>query len=469
MKRTLFFLVLTVFVITACGTPSTPVPAPTNTHIPLPTETAIPTATLEPSPTPMPIGGGGKFIMQVAPLLVPKEFNSQESASWFSASSDGTNLELLNWQIWSISPDGKRALTYTSDRKIALTNLDGTTSISLDDSLDYYINSNFQTAIWLPNGNIALLAFDKSQSAKILVFLVSPDGKLTKWEKASQIMQEYAELLFLSPNRDELYLKTMCGNNRCNTRYYVISLDDSEQKQILENVNRLQDLYISPSGQYIAYVDTSKNIMNCSIYKIADETTTIITPDDGTSGLDYCFGENHWSPTEDILFGQTKDGISIWEAQNGNIRNVATFLELNAGACYSTNWTPDGKFLFLSVCTETYSDYKELRMQKLLGKQDTTLPFTKSSGQRLINISDGKVIEYPDAGFCESILSPDSKWALLYLCTNEKNVAIYPSQLLNLDTKEMYPVFQGFVSNSPDTLVQPEGFYQKDWSVFWIP
>lgn len=52
MKNILFILTLMIFVLSACGTPVTPVPIPTNTLAPVPTETPVPpTATLEPSPT----------------------------------------------------------------------------------------------------------------------------------------------------------------------------------------------------------------------------------------------------------------------------------------------------------------------------------------------------------------------------------------------------------------------------------
>lgn len=56
MKKILFVIVLTVFVLSACGAPATPVLVPTNTPVPLPTETPVPpTPTLEPSPTPDPL------------------------------------------------------------------------------------------------------------------------------------------------------------------------------------------------------------------------------------------------------------------------------------------------------------------------------------------------------------------------------------------------------------------------------
>jgi hypothetical protein len=124
MKNYALIVILTGFVLSACGAPAnltpepTSPPAPTNTLVAHPTETSIPpTATIEPSPTPtpVPLGGGGKFVMKVNPFLIPKEFNAQKPATWFFASSDGTDLMMLDWQIWSLSPDGKRALTYTGD------------------------------------------------------------------------------------------------------------------------------------------------------------------------------------------------------------------------------------------------------------------------------------------------------------------------------------------------------------------
>jgi len=476
VKKFTLFVILTVFVLAACGAPAMPTteptlpPAPTNTLVPPPTETPIPpTATLEPSPTPtpVPLGGGGEFIMQINQVLIPKEFNSQESFRWFSASSDGSNLKMLDWQIWSMSPDGKLALTYTSDYKVSLTNLDGTGSTPLDDSLDYYINSNinsnFQTAIWLTNGNIVLLAFEQKQHNKISVYLVTADGKSKKWEKLSQVMKEFANLLFISPDGEKLYLETFCGNNRCNSQYYVASLDDSEQKQILINVKSFQNIYISPSGQYISYVDNSGQVLRgCFIYKVADDTATKLLPDDGLRGQDYCFGGNHWSPTDDKLFGQNIDGYSILTVLDGNI---TTFSEINAGFCYLARWTPNGKHLFLSVCTEKNFEGEGLSGGFSLDYEE----FRQSIGERLINISDGKVTEYQDAGFCDAVISPDSAWVLFYACKNENKIVVYPSQLLNLDTKEMYPLFQEFIPENPDTLTQPQGFFQKAWSVFWIP
>jgi hypothetical protein len=419
-------------------------PTSTNTPIPTPTYTSTPepTATLEPSPTPVPLGGGGKLIMREGQEL------------WLSASSDGSNLKLIDWPIWSLSPDGKRALTYTSDSWVALTNLDGTGTIPLDDTLRYYINNNTQTALWLPNGNVVLLAYEQKKSNKISAYMLSPDGKLKKWEKPSQIMKQYAELLFISPDGQNLYWENdiSCGNRQCKTQYYVTKLDDSDQMQILKNVNSAQNIYISPSGQYITYLDNSFQVLRgCFVYKVADDTVTKILPD---GGLDYCFGGNHWSPIEDKLFGQTSTGYSMLNVLDGKI---TTFSGVNAGSCYLASWTPDGKHLFLSVCTKEDS-YKQNGLNG--GGTLDYMDFIQSLVARLIDISDGKVTEYPDAGFCNAVISPDSKWVLFYHCKNE-NLVVNPSQLLNLDTKQIVPLFNG------DKLEGSDEY--RDRSVFWIP
>jgi hypothetical protein len=481
-QRTLaiFVFLIISLVMSGCGpgqlfgptfTP-TPTITPSPTFTPTPTITPSPTFTPTPTATPVPLGGGGTFIMKVSQLLVPNEFNSQEPFSWFSASSDGSDLKLLDWQIWSLSPDGKQALTYTSDKRVSLTNLDGTGAIPLDESLSYKIYYPLgQTALWLPNGNVVLLAFEQTERTKLSVYIVSPDGNLSKWEKPSQIITDReAELLFISPDGENLYWKNFdCTKIGADTYcdisgYYMTSLEDSDQKQILKNVHENVEIYLSPSGQYISYPDYSGHIFRgCFLYKIADETTTQNLPDDDSDSHGFCdTGDgSNWSPTEDKLWGKTNNGYAIWTVSEGKMMNIAAYSDINAGDCYSTSWTPDGKHLFLSVCTEKYSE--ELYRQKW-GVGNITLPFTESLGQRLINISDGKVTEYPDAGFCDAVISPDSTWVLLYTCTNEKGLVVYPSQLLNLETEEMVPLFQGFVSDSP--VLQP---HQKAWSVFWIP
>lgn len=305
--------------------------------------------------------------MKVNPLLIPKEFNAQKPANWFSASSDGSNLKLLNWQIWSLSPDGKRALTYTSDNKVALTKLDGTGEIPLDDSLSYFYYATrnwYKTAIWLPNGNVVLLAYEQKQRTKLSVYIVSPDGKLTKMEKPSQIIEKNAQLFFVSPDGENLYWENYTKNS---FEFYETKLDDSEQKQILKNVKKAQSFFISPSGQYISYIENhGLTAVGCFIYKVKDGTITKLLLDDGSLAFGFCSGDmtnSHWSPTEDKLFGWTKNGWAIWTATEGKISIIATFQNLNAVDCLSGGkWTPDGKHLFLSVCANKNLD--DLRRQR---------------------------------------------------------------------------------------------------------
>ncbi|MEI8133375.1 MAG: hypothetical protein WCG34_13160, partial [Leptolinea sp.] len=467
MKNISLFIIVFLFVLTACGAPVLPsIPAVvTITNPPLPT--SIPaTATQLPTPTPIPLGGGGTLIMQVNPLLVPKEFNAVGPASWLSAASDGSNLKLLDYQIWSISPDGQRALTYTNDHKVTLRNLDGSGALPLDDSLKYYINFYLPTALWLPNGNALVLAYDASKPKKVSLFILSPDGKLTKWEKPSQAMKDFAHLLLVSPDGKQLFWENSATSNGQlrKSEYYVTNLDDSDQKRILSNVLSFQDMSISPSGKYIVYLETSNQILHgCFIYKVTDGTTTLLKTEADPKGIGYCFGRGHWSPTEDKLFGLGPKGYSVLPVPDGKI---TTFPDINAGICYLARWTPDGKHLFLSLCTA--KDSKE-KIQGM-GAAFDYLKYFATAGARLIDMSDGKVTEYPDAGFCNSALSPDSKWVLMYLCKGENNLMKpdYPAQMLNLETSQLVPLFKEFTSDDPKIFAQSNDGSFKGWSILWF-
>ncbi len=277
MKNFTLFIILTVLILTACGTPTTSTPeptlspAPTNTFIPPPTKTLEPTLT--PSLTPVP----------------PCDVSTRP----------------------------------------------------LDDSLDYYVNSNFITAVCLPNGNKIVLAYEKKNPTKLSAYIVSPDENLIKWEKPSQIMQKYAFFLFISPDGQKLYWENaiMCGHRQCKSEYYSTSLDDSEQKRIFKNVNSAQNIYISPSGQYISYIDNSfQQLRGCFIYNTTDGISTKLVPDNTNEygwvrGQNYCFGENHWSPKEDKLYsklyikteaGNSETGYSVLNVPNGEITTFST-------------------------------------------------------------------------------------------------------------------------------------------------
>lgn len=473
MKKIIFTVTLFIFIVSACAASEDAIPSVTS----LPTTSnsvntpVQPTTTIEPSPTPtlVPLGGGGKFIMHINPLLVPEEFSPQKPYAWFSASSDGTNLKHLDYNIWSISPDGKRALVYNQVGVVFLINLDDDSEIMLDDSLFYYFiprsSVDSQTAFWLPNGDAVVLAGEKANSGKLFVHIVGKDGAMRKLEKPTQIMRKYAAFLFSSPDGKYLYWKN-CATISC-PQYYVTATDDSEQKQILGSLADVQEMHFSPSGQYATYI-TSTPVESCFIYNIADGTSTQLLPGEN-HGLDFCSGGSHWSPNEDKLFGRTKTGFSIFSAPDDEIIKTIPFSEVNVGTCYVANWMPNGDGIFLSTCI----DKDNLDGRNLMGGTNNVRlymrDYVQSIGARLIDISSGKVTEYLDAGFCNAIVSPDSKWILFYQCKGENNLAVNPSQLLNLETQEMTPVFQEFVSDSMEIYSRSSMDVDQSWLVFWLP
>jgi len=282
MKKITIFVILTIFILDACGTSATPaseptlLPSPTNTLVLTPTETSIPpTETLEPTPTSIP-----------TPTFTPVplcDVNTRPS----------------------------------------------------DDSLIYYINSynTFYSALCLPNGNKLVLAYEKKHPTKISIYVVNPDSKLTKLEKPSEVTKQFAHLLFVSPDGKKLYWmnSVMCGNRTCREEYYVTNLDDSEQKRIFMNANSAQDIYLSPSGQYISYIDNSfQQLHGCFIYNATDGTSTKLVPE-----LNYCFGENHWSPKEDKLYSKLYVKTKTGNSETGySVLNVPT----GETTTFSTNW-----------------------------------------------------------------------------------------------------------------------------------
>lgn len=461
MKKYLL-VVLTVFVLSACNTPATTPPIPTNTSIPIPTETSIPpTATLEPSPTPtpIPIGGGGEIFMKVNQHLIPIEFDSSKKFGWFSASSDGSNLTQLSSEItdiYSISPDGKRILANINDT-IALINSDGTGAIKLDTAPDIYVSSSYgfvnnnyipdmKSVLWLPNGDLVFLASEKPYEAKRSIYAVNQNGnQLRKLEQPSSQIGNFASLLFVSPDANDVYWVTgsQCNDRSiCNEKYFATKLDDSDQQQIWREIKNASDyIYLSPSGQYIAYgsfVNGVKSKTGCYLATLAGETLSKV---EANGYFPFCF-DNPWSPTDDKLLFSSWVGegenmrieYNIWTLPDGSLQ---TFSEFNATDCHYFEWTPDGNSIFLAVCVD-----QPFTRGAMSGTLKTTL------GQRLIDIRTGTVTEYPDdKGFCEYALSPNSEWALLYWCTNNENVTISPSVLLNLKTKETYPVFEQFISD----------------------
>jgi len=308
---------------------------------------------------------------------------------------------------------------------------------------------------------VALIASEKKgygPNSRDSMYILNPDGELTKLEEPSKLMKHYAYFLLPSPDGRNIYWANSNSKER-----YVTNLDNMESKRILKKVVGFQDMHISPSGKYIVFLDNSYRTLNgCFIYNVADDTLTKIMPEDGSRGDHFCGFGNHWSPTEDKLFGITRNGYALLNVPDGKI---TTFPGGDADSCRIASWMPDGKHIFLSLCT-TYDQYGMGEMNRP-NINTRYQDFIQSIGARLMNISDGKVTKYPDGGFCEVIISPDSKWVLFYACKNQEKLIDSPSKMLNLDTKEMVPIFTEFVSKRTDA--PPDQNNQYFWSVTWLP
>jgi hypothetical protein len=469
MKNFTLFVILTVFVLVACGTPAMPTseptlpPAPTNTLVP------PPTATLEPSPTPTPIplGGGGTILMGVNQLFVPKEMNADKPFVWLSSLSDGSRLSLLNVEVYNASPYGKRMIV-RSGEKLALMDTNGEQLVPLNiketylgKTYGYKYDTGFyyaQSVLWLANGKLVFLATDKPDGKSVLYIVDSDGNNLAKLEQPSLAAEEVSSLLFSKADGSEFYWVT---GKKCNTRgicvenYYLSKIDGSNQQQVWQEVKNAGDnIYLSPSGKYIAYSayfgQSSKN--GCYLATTTGELITKL--EKGKDLFALCNRENIWSPSEDKILMSGWEGTNveyskkvyiIWSAPNGE---TSPLPDINSGDCRSAHWLPDGQHIFFENCTGIWYQMA-----------------TDILGQRKVNITTGDVTEYPSFGFCEYVISPNAQWALFYACENKRSErgADKQSQLLNLETKEVVSIYDKFTSTE---LVKNAN---ERWTVFWIP
>jgi len=469
-----FTILITFALITSSGcggqkfefTPSPTAIMPTARFSPTLLPSSTPTITPAPTATPTPIGGGGTIFIGVNKLLVPKELNLDQPFNWFSSLSDGSNLTPLDVEIYSISPDNKRMLVH-KDGALTLMNPDGSNAVELATDNETYVGgsrdntfrSYLHSVLWLPNGSLVFLT-TKQHVTRHSFYAANSDGSgLTKLEQPSKQIGEVSSLLFASLDGKAFYWAT--GNpcrerGLCNERYFFSKVDDSDQQQIWKGIKNASDnIYLSPSGHFIAYgafFSSSPSEIGCYLANVAGETLTKIE----VHGSSDCFRENPWSPIENKILLESivgegenaKHYYDIWTAPDGSV----TTFSYDDVYWQFPHWMPDGNHLLLAVPSDI-AKYTQ---------SGTHSASEKSLGDRIINISDGKITEYPYFGFCKHVLSPDAKWALLYACVNTEHLIVYPSQLINLETKEAFPVFSSFVSNDPMALV-------RGWVTFWIP
>lgn len=468
-----------VFVLSACGTTENSIPSTTDTPTSSPTETPIPpTATIEPSPTPAPIGGGGTIYMQVNQKIIPEEWNVTNPCGWFSSSSDGSNLSLLEpeMEIYNISPDGKfmivrvggkLAVMETSDGSLKILNTENETYLSktydfIHESLIYYAKS----VIWLPDDRFVFLASAISEG-KSIFYISSPDGNsVTKLNQPTSTAEDETALLFLSKNEsNKFYWVTgrQCQERgMCDEKYFLSNIDDLEQQQVWQEIKNSGDnIFLSPSGKYIAhgaYFGNRDENNGCYLATIDGEPISKIE----VEGESFCNRGNIWSPKEDKLlaygwetrdeslkntFRYNKKYYVVWTAPDGNTMRLPDFGD-EISDCGAVEWLPDGQHIFFATCTDVFYGLA-----------------TNVLGQRLVDVTTNEVKDFPSFGFCNYGISPAANWVLFYSCKTgrtEDKITL-SSQLLNLETGETLPIFEEFMSNNPIKNAT------ERWTIYWSP
>jgi formylglycine-generating enzyme required for sulfatase activity len=384
--------------------------------------------------------------MGVGRALYPEGLAIDKPFSWFAAASDGSNFSALDYDsIYGSSPDGRRLLVRVGD-EVQLIEPDGTNAVKLETEPD----ADVASVLWLSSGSFAFATGARASDGVGSLYFASQDGAhVTKLSKPASEAGQTSRLLFASADEDAIYWVTgsSCEDRGvCQERYFFTKLDDSEQRRIWENIQSAGSMiYPSPSREFITYFQyfgwSIKN--GCTLATIDAQPLSSVELEGSSS----C---GSWSPVDDRLYlrgftkieGGWETRYVVWDEPGNRVTNLPPF---NAGYCRSTRWTPDGTGIFLSGCIEKYTrDGKWTEV-----------------GSRLIGLLDAKVTEYPDDVHCRPAVSPDSKWALLYACTNAQKVVV-PSRLLNLEKDVSLPVFTDLVSDDPKAL-------ETGWEVRWLP
>ncbi len=449
IMKLLRIILLAAFTITACTTsPQAPPVVPTNTPTLAPTQapTLTPTPTIV--PTPVPAGGGGTLFFYVGKALYPKEMASDKPSAWFSAASDGSGVAPASYDvIYDVAPAGDRMIVFTGG-ELDLVKPDGTGKVKLDTGSDN--NIPFSNITWLSDGGMVFGAVPPDKGGKGSIYVGSADGtKVTRLQKPAEVMGETLAVLFADADESGVYWVTGTKCNErgiCQEKYFYTKLDDSDQQQVWQNMQSAGlMIYPSVSRKFMTYFQyfgwSIKN--GCALGMMSGQPISAV----GLGLSSYC-GPEAWSPTEEKLlvegYQREKDAwqqyFALWDEPGNRVTQLPAF---NAAACWTSQWTPDGKAIFLSGCIDQY-------------KANVKRNYV---GSRLIQIADGTVTEYPDVNDCSAAISPDSNWALLYACqTADRKPA--PSQLLDLRTKEVRPILEDFVSHDAKTL-------QSAWWVHW--
>lgn len=202
---------------------------------------------------------------------------------------------------------------------------------------------------WSPDGEH--IAYVNNASAQLILYMADADGRHT------QVLTDQPESSDFDPKwspdgRFIAYTTTSAINRKAQEPTIDIMLFDTishtKRGLISTNVFRNHMLSWSPDAQQITFVVYSRERSNSDIYSINVETgavrTLVSTPDNDEYPL--------WSPDGKALAfvsGSEQRGIYLLDIPSGR-----TSLLYTTDGNYPSDWSPDGRSMFLSSLLNVY-------------------------------------------------------------------------------------------------------------------
>ena len=395
MKKALTIVLLSVFLLTACGT----TPPPTATEVPqavesatpsiTPTITLAPTQTLTPTPvftptvTPTPIGGG------MGKILFLSKRDDEGHSEVYSMNSDGSNQTRLTHHGYVFefqwSPDRRKiAFTSSLDFQIYVINVDGSNESRLTNQ------GNNSYPRWSPNGKKIVFvssrdtdteadyfrkySFDTALLLGYEIYVMSSDGSSQTRLTNNQKQDNYPEW---APDGNKIAFWSSSPNTGSNI--YVMNADGSKQTQLINNHRYNIGHQWSPDGKKITFMSTGYSRTDLYEIHVIDADGSDEMRLTRSKGSDM---EPKWSPDSKTLAFIYEDDS---RTQICTMKEDGSERECLTKTIYDNEpqWSPDGKkILFVSrrdVMGDDYVHSDEIYRMNADGSEQTRLTINQFS------------------------------------------------------------------------------------------
>jgi Tol biopolymer transport system component len=223
---------------------------------------------------------------------------------------------------------------------------------ALDRGLNVRLVSTKQRVVqpeWSPDGEH--IAYVNNASAQLILYVADADGRHTRVVTDQPDSSDF-DPKWSPDGRYIAYTTTSAMNRNAqgpNIDIMLFDMETGSKRQLAStNVFRNHMLYWSPDAKQIAFVLYSHERSNSDIYSVDIESgmvhKLVSTPDNDEYPV--------WSPDGKALAfvsGSLQRGIYLLDIASGR-----TSLLYTADASYPSDWSQDGRFIFLSSLLNIY-------------------------------------------------------------------------------------------------------------------